>query len=257
MNLRRNKIILISISAFVLIVVLFLVFKNKPLNRSVKVSYVDSEEIRLVSIKDIEDIVYKIYPKFLALEQAEIDVLRIETEIEKIPAIKNAEVYKNYSGVLGIDIELRIPLVKVFDSNNNAFYIGKDGNLFPLSPHKSARVVIANGNIDFVYKNSIINIKADSAINLTLHTIFKLASAIDNDKFLKSQITQIYYNKEKEFELVPRVGRHIVYLGKDENIEKKLHYLKHFYINVLNKEGWNQYSEIDLKFNNQIICRKY
>ena len=61
----------------------------------------------------------------------------------------------------------------------------------------------------------------------------------------------------KEIELVPRVGDHIVYLGKLEHFEDKLDRLKTFYGKALNEVGWNKYSRISLEFSNQIICTKH
>ena len=60
----------------------------------------------------------------------------------------------------------------------------------------------------------------------------------------------------KEIELVPRVGNHIIYLGKLEHFEDKLKRLKTFYEKGLNQVGWNKYSRISLEFGNQIICTK-
>ena len=54
----------------------------------------------------------------------------------------------------------------------------------------------------------------------------------------------------------PRVGDHIVYLGKLDQFEDKLDRLKVFYKKALNEVGWNKYSRISLEFNNQIICTK-
>ena len=56
--------------------------------------------------------------------------------------------------------------------------------------------------------------------------------------------------------MVPRVGEHIVFLGKIDNFEEKLAKLKLFYEKALNQVGWNKYSRISLEFNNQIICTK-
>ena len=60
----------------------------------------------------------------------------------------------------------------------------------------------------------------------------------------------------KEIELIPRVGNHIIYLGKLEHFEDKLGRLKTFYEKGLNQVGWNKYSRISLEFGNQIICTK-
>ena len=77
-----------------------------------------------------------------------------------------------------------------------------------------------------------------------------------NNKFWDAQIEQIHVLPDRNIELVPRVGDHLVYLGKLENFENKLARLKEFYQKGLNQVGWNKYSRISLEFSNQIICTK-
>ena len=57
-------------------------------------------------------------------------------------------------------------------------------------------------------------------------------------------------------ELVPRVGNHIIALGPPTKLEEKLTRMKEFYTEGLNKVGWNKYSRISLKYDNQIVCKK-
>lgn len=52
---------------------------------------------------------------------------------------------------------------------------------------------------------------------------------MQNNPFWEAQIVQINVLPGKEIELVPRVGNHIIYLGKLEHFEDKLKRLKTFY----------------------------
>ena len=61
---------------------------------------------------------------------------------------------------------------------------------------------------------------------------------------------------DRTVELVPRVGDHIVYLGRLEQVEQKLDRLKRFYEQGLNKVGWNKYRRISVEFGNQVICTR-
>lgn len=84
----------------------------------------------------------------------------------------------------------------------------------------------------------------------------ELNECLQNDPFWNNQIEQIHVTPTQELELVPRVGDHIVFLGKPKEIKDKLEKLKAFYVKALNKVGWNKYSRINLEFSNQIICTK-
>ena len=84
----------------------------------------------------------------------------------------------------------------------------------------------------------------------------KFGVFLHNNKFWDAQIEQIHVLPDRNIELVPRVGDHLVYLGKLDDFEDKLARLKEFYKKGLNKVGWNKYSRINLEFSNQIICTK-
>jgi cell division protein FtsQ len=101
-------------------------------------------------------------------------------------------------------------------------------------------------------------VKHDS-LTRSLHTIYdvyKLASFITGDSFWKSQIEQIYVNRNYDFELIPRVGSHVIELGKVEDLEEKFENLKILYLRGFNRIGWNKYEKISLKYKNQVVCTK-
>ena len=92
--------------------------------------------------------------------------------------------------------------------------------------------------------------------SFAMKDLYKFGVFLQNNKFWEAQIVQINVLPGKEIELVPRVGNHIIYLGKLEHFEDKLKRLKTFYEKGLNQVGWNKYSRISLEFGNQIICTK-
>ena len=74
--------------------------------------------------------------------------------------------------------------------------------------------------------------------------------------FLKAQITALEFDDKDEIIMYPRVGDHKIILGKAQNIEEKFEKLKIFYRHGLEKVGWDRYSHINLKFENQVVCTK-
>ena len=55
---------------------------------------------------------------------------------------------------------------------------------------------------------------------------------------------------------MPRVGRQIIKLGSLEGYATKLENLMLFYEQVVPETGWDRYSEINLEYSNQIVCKK-
>ena len=144
--------------------------------------------------------------------------------------------------------------MRVFTSANKSYYFDQNGDVIPVSTNYPSRVLIASGNIHINYSDTlnVLELKEKTLLN----DLFKLSEFIYNDKFLKAQIDQIYVNRFKEFELVPKVGKHLIVFGKVENIEEKFERLMKFYEEGLNKTGWNKYSIVNLKFDNQVVCTK-
>ena len=64
------------------------------------------------------------------------------------------------------------------------------------------------------------------------------------------------FRNNQEVILIPRVGSHKIHFGLLVDIRNKLDYLYQFYTKIIPIKGWQQYSDINLNFKNQIICTK-
>ena len=89
-----------------------------------------------------------------------------------------------------------------------------------------------------------------------MRDLYKFAVFLQNNSFWNAQVEQIHVLPSRNVELVPRVGDHLIYLGRLDNYENKLKRVKAFYEKALNQVGWNKYSRINVEFGNQIICTK-
>src|ERR1035437_182658 len=83
----------------------------------------------------------------------EISNVQIENVIGNNPFVKNVHVYSTIDGELSIEVQQRIPLLRVFNPLNQSFYVDEDGNFMPLSEKSSARVLMINGFIYDTYRN--------------------------------------------------------------------------------------------------------
>jgi cell division protein FtsQ len=145
---------------------------------------------------------------------------------------------------------------------NKGYYIAEDGSIMPLTNNFSPFVLVASGHIDEPFNNrQIRNILEIDLNNLNkkekiLYNVFRLVKYIYKDEFWRSQIVQIYVNEKYEFELIPRVGPHIIAFGDISYYKEKFEKLKTLYLEGFNKTGWNNYTTLNLKFENQIVCIK-
>src|SRR6185369_7224231 len=91
----------------------------------------------------------------------------------------------------------------------------------------------------------------DSSLLLNTRTI---AAFILNDPFWMAQVAEINITGEREFEMIPTIGGHIVKLGDGENPEQKFRRLMIFYQQVLSKTGFDQYKLLDIRFAGQVVA---
>ena len=169
-----------------------------------------------------------------------IDFQYLEDLIFANDYVKDVQVYSTLSGNLKIRINQRSPIVRVMDPEKGDYYLDRDGLKMPASKTYTARILVANGNIDMI----------------SIEDLNMLATFVNKNKFWKSQISQIYVDWTGEIQMIPRVGKHKIILGDCSKLEQKFKKLYAFYKDGLNKIGWNKYKVIDLNFKDQIVCKK-
>ncbi|WP_317048192.1 cell division protein FtsQ/DivIB [Flavivirga eckloniae] len=167
-----------------------------------------------------------------------LDLNNLENALKSNPMIKKAEVYLAVNGTLNAEIEQRTPIARV--STNASYYIDGEGLYMPLSTNYSARVPLVTG---YVEKNK-------------LKSIYKVAKKIRNDEFLKKHVIEIHQSRNKSLYLKLRQCPFIVQLGDVSFLDKKINNLKAFYQKNLKEKTFNNYSKINLQFDNQVICTK-
>ncbi len=191
-----------------------------------------------------------------------IDFERIESEISHQSYVKNAQVYMTLEGIVEIEVVQRQPILRIFNEKGESFYLDGLGNLLPLNPAFSARVLVATGSIpeSFSMKTCYLNDKVRKNDSVSyysvMYNLYKLSAFITENKFLKAQIEQIYVDPNGEFELIPRIGTHSIVIGNAENLQDKFERLFVFYRYGLSKIRWSKYNIINIKFKNQVVCSK-
>lgn len=192
-----------------------------------------------------------------------INIKELEDFLDRYPAVQKSQVFSSLEGKLHIHIRQRTPIVRVFSRNGDSYYLDDTGWLMPLSQTFTSRVMVANGEIDapyhlyypvcFAHDDSI---DADQTGQRKLRDLYQVAQMIRKDPFWDAQINQVFVSESGDLELIPRVGDHRIIIGTADNLEDKLEKLRVFYIEGLNKTNWNDYTTINLKYNNQVVCTK-
>ncbi len=167
-----------------------------------------------------------------------LDLNELENSLKSNPMIKSAEVYVAVNGILNAKIEQKTPIARV--STNASYYVDDEGSFMPLSPNYSARVPLVTGSVE---KNNLKN-------------IFTVAKKIQNDEFLKKHVVEIHQSRDKALFLRLRQCNFLVKLGDIKLLDKKINNLKAFYIKSLKENTLNDYTKVNLQFDNQVVCSK-
>ena len=176
----------------------------------------------------------------LGLPLEEIDLDRIETTLLMHPLVGKVQCYKTGGDMLRINISSKVPLVRVINNRGNDFYVDSKGEI--LSQRSLAvQLPVATGYIDRRF---------------AANELLQVVRALDCSEFWKAQVEQINVTRDGQFELVPRVGDHLLILGTADNVENKLERLMNFYEKGLDNVGWNKYRSVSVAYENQVVCKK-
>ena len=175
-----------------------------------------------------------------------INIRKLEAMLENSVWINDAQLYFDNTNTLHVTVNERQPLARVFTTSGSSFYIDSLEKRMPLSERKSARVPVFVG---FPDKKTLS--PKDSVL---LDDIKTVATFINSDPFWKSQASEIDITPERNFEMVPVIGNHLVRIGDAQNLDQKFHRLFLFYRNVLSRTGFDKYKVIDAQYDGQIVA---
>ena len=127
-----------------------------------------------------------------------------------------------------------MPIVRVYDSENNTFFLDTNFQIIKDNRVYKKDHLIANGFID----------------SENLFFIYELSKKIYFDDFWKNFISQIYVAKNNDVELVSVLFDHKIIINNVKQLDKA----KKFYNNITEEINIHKYSELKFIFNNQVIA---
>lgn len=227
---------------------------SKTLCSKVNIEIADNANGGFLDAKVIKERLQKTgyYPIGKPLEK--INARGIEEMLRQSPFVKTAECYKTEGGYVYISVTQRMPVIRIKADNGDDYYVDDNDCIMPCTNYTSD-LIIASGAISRRYAISYLS---------------ALGRIIMQNDLWKNLIEQIHILPDQGVELVPRIGDHIIYIGKLPDgsnreqheadiakfFEKKMTRLEKFYKYGLSQVGWNKYSYVNIEFDNQIICKR-
>jgi cell division protein FtsQ len=191
-----------------------------------------------------------------------LNIRKIEYVISRMPEVKHVKVFKRIGNKWDLQLILRKPIARIFNKLGQSFYLDENGFMMNRSSLHTARVLVFSGFIkDHFSPNSIDKIINNDSLKSirNLDDIYRISNYVCNDPILHKMIGQVYREKNGDFVLIPIVGDQKINLGtanSDADVKDKFERLLEFYKEAMPYEGWNKYSEISVKYEGQIVCRK-
>lgn len=243
-NWEKTAVVLIDI-ALVVYLVLSITVLNHPDEQNsvcneVKIDIRDGAVQGFLNADEIKAQLQhsKLYP--LGDPMNQVNSRLIEEALLQNPFVDKAQCYKTQSGRIHITLTQRLPVIRVMAENGDDYYVDTHGNIMPNTRYASDLVVVT-GAVTKPYARKVLT---------------RVGNFLIHNRVWYSQVEQLHVLSDGSVEMIPRVGDHVVYLGKPVGLAQKLDRLEKFYRYGLSKAGWNKYSYINLEFDNQIICKK-
>ena len=179
----------------------------------------------------------------------DINIAGLEQIVARDPWVKTANIFVDNQRKLTIKVVQREPVARIFTITGNSFYLDKDGERIPVSTRYTAKVPVFT---DYPSDAATVQ-KADSALTAG---ILEMGSYIMADHFWTAQVEQVVITPNREFQIIPTLGDHIIAFGDGTDVEKKFSKLLAFYKEGLNRVGWNNYAKINVAFENEVVCTR-
>ncbi|MGS0748080.1 cell division protein FtsQ/DivIB [Halpernia sp. GG3] len=188
--------------------------------------------VYFVDEKEVKDLVKKENPGFTI---GNLNIPLLEKKLNQLPAVDSANVYLNLNGNLNLDIKQRVPIFRIINGEKD-FYVDEKGVEFPLSKNYSHPCMLVTGEV-----------KKTEYLKLG-----DLISKINSDDFSKKFFIGVSKNKDS-YRLLTSEGFYSVELGDLNKIDFKVKGFKAFVTKFLVDQDPEKYSQISLKYDNQIV----
>ncbi len=259
-NKKAIGIALWSISAIALVISLGFSGHEQEMQKcsGLRIRVADQTGHFFIEPADVLDVLNSRGGKIKGSAMKDINTGMLEKIVYSNPYIEKAEVYSTIDGFVNIDVWQRNPVLRIVNNDNEHFYVDEQGIFMPVTDKYSSQVIVASGYIYDDYAEHSLSYSVpfikDSISKPILLQLNEIALFLKNNEFWDAQVEQLYVNENSEIELIPRIGNHNILIGSSDNLNIKMENLLVFYQEGLKKAGWEKYSNINLKYKDQVIC---
>lgn len=216
----------------------------------IRVFMPDSLETAIVEPAEVEKFVSRLAAGRVT---DSIDLDTIERALRTRGEVMNAQVYALSPEEIAVRITQRKPVVR-FDDGHRRFYADPEGYLFPV--HNAVDVPVVTGKIPMTLEADYKGPAPEAAAEW-VKGVVALARQIDANAYLRREIAQIEVESPDELVLYTRTEGPRFLFGSSDGVPEKFRKMDVYWRNIAPEAEREEkhYSTINLKYNNQIICK--
>lgn len=222
--------------------------------KGLEVSFQNSRSF--VSEQDVKDYLKNYYGPYIGERIDSMNLDRMESVLDRRSAIKKSQAWTTDDGILHIGISQRDPVVRFQKSSSNGFYADDRGFIFPLQKAYTPLVPVVSGKIPLSASAGYKGEPANEAERAWMDGILALLDYVKGSRQWSEGISEIRVAENGDLVLIPREGRERFIFGSPDEAKAKFDRIEKYYryIKPSKDSGW--YGSVNVKYRDQIICRK-
>ena len=252
-NIRKWFLLLLWCGLGTAIIVLLLAAINRKSSRTCKLYHVTINkggQTLFVSQHDITDVLTDHgIQKLVGRTLISFDLRSMEMMLKKNNWIKNAELFFDNNDALEVNITERVPVARVFTRSGASFCLDSGGLQLPLPELMAVKLPVFTA-----YPGEKIRMHGKDSI--LVRGICNLSGFFAADPFWMAEIEQINITQDRNFEMVPVMGNHLITFGGADGLQDKFRRLMVFYQQVMAIGGFDKYCKLDLRYAGQVVATK-
>lgn len=234
--MKRSKVLHLLFMLVILVgsIVLTQIRSNDILTSELEVDF-KGKGARFLDVEIVNKLLIQSNDSLFFQQKDMVALNKVEQQFLDHPVVKSAELFTVPEGKLHIEIEERLPIVRI--QADNSFYLDEVGKVMPLSDRFTAKVPLFYGEL-----------KEEN-----MQALVQLISKLSSDAFLAAEVIDFQW-QNSAFVLGLRSYPFEVVWGEDNAFEHKVEKLKRFCAFTLENKD-KKFNRINLTYDKQVVAR--
>jgi len=217
--------------------------------KTIDIAVRDSAVNRIITSSQIRELIGE---EYLGMAVDSINLNTIETRIDSLGEVISSQVYATNNALI-VRVEPRTAAVRFITDGGYQFYSDATGYIFPVE--SSVNTPVITGAIPVRIGKNFKGYSSDPFERRWIERMLTLTDYIENNAYWSTMTSHLNVDGKGDIELYPLSGNVKFIFGKPEDIAEKFSKMETWYKVIAPTEKAKDYTLVNLKYDNQIICR--